>query len=177
MPPELQNYRLGGGTEQEHREKAYRRTGRKAAHHHRADHCHHEERPKAQRHLALYHPPDSGGGGVPLPTATDTLSRGNVPSKGTRKTRKTRPNSRVENQAGERVGVVNDPRLASQRTATPTAQGFSAVLEKEVNWGCSDGQWAVIGAVNSEKHRVIRKTIGAVIGAVTGKENYYGKNQ
>ena len=34
----------------------------------------------------------------------------------------------VENQAGERVGVVNAPRLGSQRTATPTAQGFSAFL-------------------------------------------------
>ena len=31
----------------------------------------------------------------------------------------------VENQAGERVGVVNDARLGSQRPETPTAQGFS----------------------------------------------------
>jgi len=50
-------------------------------------------------------------------------------------------------------------------------------LEKEVNWGCSDGQWAVIGAENGKKHRVVRKIIGAVIGAVTRKENYYGKKQ
>lgn len=31
----------------------------------------------------------------------------------------------VENQVGERVGVVNDARLGSQRPETPTAQGFS----------------------------------------------------
>ena len=47
MPPELQDYRFSGGTEQEHREKTHRRTGREAAHHHRADHRHHEEGTKA----------------------------------------------------------------------------------------------------------------------------------
>ena len=31
----------------------------------------------------------------------------------------------VENQAGERVGAFVGTRLGSQRTATPTAQGFS----------------------------------------------------
>ena len=30
----------------------------------------------------------------------------------------------VRKQAGERVGVASDPQLDSQRTATPTAQGF-----------------------------------------------------
>ena len=44
MPSELQDYWLGGGTEQEHREKAHRWTGRKAAHHHRTDQRDHEER-------------------------------------------------------------------------------------------------------------------------------------
>lgn len=34
----------------------------------------------------------------------------------------------VENLAGERVGVVNVPRLSSQWTATPTTQGFPAFL-------------------------------------------------
>ena len=63
---------------------------------------------------------------IPLRKATRTLSSGDVPKKGTQKAREIRPNPRVENQAGERVGVVSDPRLASQRTATPTAQGFSA---------------------------------------------------
>lgn len=37
----------------------------------------------------------------------------------------------VENQAGERVGVVNAPRLGSQRTATPTAQGFSGFWKQK----------------------------------------------
>ena len=32
--------------------------------------------------------------------------------------------SPIENQAGERVEVVNHLRLGSQRTATPTAQGM-----------------------------------------------------
>ena len=35
--------------------------------------------------------------------------------------------SRVENQAGERVGAFVGTRLGSQRTATPTAQGFLRV--------------------------------------------------
>lgn len=47
MPPKLQDHRLCGGAEQEHREKVYRRTGCKAAHHYRTDHRHHEERTKA----------------------------------------------------------------------------------------------------------------------------------
>ncbi len=51
----------------------------------------------------------------------------------------------VENQAGERVGVVNDARLGSQRPETSPAQGFS-------------GFWML-------------KNIGAVIGVVTRKEN------
>ena len=62
VPPELQDHRLGGGAEQEHREKAHRWTGRKAAHHHRADQRDYKERTKAQRHLALHHPPDPRGG-------------------------------------------------------------------------------------------------------------------
>lgn len=32
-------------------------------------------------------------------------------------------NDRVENQAGERVGVAKAPRLGLQQTATPTAKG------------------------------------------------------
>ena len=40
----------------------------------------------------------------------------------------------VENQAGERVGVVNAPRLGSQQTATPTAQGFTG-FRKQKNIG------------------------------------------
>ena len=37
----------------------------------------------------------------------------------------------VENQAGERVGVVNDARLGSQRPETPTAQGFSGFWKQK----------------------------------------------
>lgn len=40
----------------------------------------------------------------------------------------------VENQAGERVGVVNDARLGSQRPETPTAQGFLG-FRKQKNIG------------------------------------------
>lgn len=35
-------------------------------------------------------------------------------------------NGRVENQAGERVGVAKAPRLGSQQTAEPTALGTFA---------------------------------------------------
>ena len=45
--PELQDHRLCGRSEQEHREKTHRRTGCKAAHHYRTDRCHHQERTKA----------------------------------------------------------------------------------------------------------------------------------
>ena len=42
----------------------------------------------------------------------------------------------VRKQAGERVGVASDPQLDSQRTATPTAQGFvrflRAISEKAI---------------------------------------------
>ena len=51
------------------------------------------------------------------------------------------------------------------------------ILKIKTIWGCLEGLWVVLGAAKREKHRVIRKTIGAVIGAVTRKENYYGKNQ
>ena len=38
---------------------------------------------------------------------------------------------RVENQAGERKGVVNDSFPNSQRTAVPTVSGFVRVLESQ----------------------------------------------
>lgn len=43
--------------------------------------------------------------------------------------------SRVENQAGERVGAFVGTRLGSQRTATPTAQGFLPILNARKSMG------------------------------------------
>ncbi|MBQ9106955.1 MAG: hypothetical protein IJY56_03580 [Clostridia bacterium] len=50
-------------------------------------------------------------------------------------------------------------------------------MENETIWGCVEGLWVVLVDKNREKHRVVRKIIGAVIGVTARKENYYGKKQ
>lgn len=55
---------------------------------------------------------------------------------------------RVENQAGERVGVAVAPRLGSLQTATPTAKGN---VSKVIMWvDCEDKGFgnALVGARN-----------------------------
>ena len=63
----------------------------------------------------------------------------------------------VENQAGERVGVVNVARLSTQRLAVPAAQGVLAFSPFLIHRGCKIVLLPVIGVVNAKNGDIARK--------------------
>ena len=81
--------------------------------------------------------------------------------------------SRVECQAGERVGAVNGPRLSSLRPEIPTAQGFFG-FDGIQNYGAvfgADAPW--YGAVIADFPRVYGVFYGAAAGAKHRKEAFH----
>lgn len=72
----------------------------------------------------------------------------------------------VERKAGEKDGVANAPRPASQRTATPTAKGFVALLSQQNDRGCKTARNPAVGVVTARNRRYYRKKHGVTIGVV-----------
>ena len=60
-------------------------------------------------------------------------------------------NGRVENQAGERVGVAKAPRLGSQQTAEPTAFGGFCDYGEKNNCGSVFRVWCIGSKSKDEK--------------------------
>ena len=63
----------------------------------------------------------------------------------------------VERKASEKDGVAHAPRPASQRTATPTAKGFVALLSQQTDRGCKTARNPAVGVVTARNRRYYRK--------------------
>ena len=73
---------------------------------------------------------------------------------------------RVEKIAGERNGVAKAPRSGSQRTAMPTARGFSALSKAMKHRGCKTARMPALGVANAKQYPNRKVLVGVETGVI-----------